>query len=94
MKQFQLKVTEDELKALINHHVNRLVTSNDVWGPNENTVHHFTTNTTERLHQLMKRLHKDTADIERDDTEQQQDNQIAAAASAVSGWPTSNVGNS
>lgn len=50
-RKFRLQVTEDELKALIQFH------AQDIFG-------NMTTEVSERLHDLMKRLHKTTPDIE------------------------------
>ena len=54
MKTFKLTVTEDELKALINHHAFNMANRE---GP-------FDTDTSERIHNLTKRLNKDTPEIE------------------------------
>jgi hypothetical protein len=51
MKTFKLTVTEDELKALINHHHN-------------NYEDRFNPETSERIHTLTKRLNKETPEIE------------------------------
>ena len=55
MKTWTLKVSEEELKAIINHHVDK---------------HHegfgYDTERSARIHDLTKRLNKDTPEIEGD----------------------------
>ena len=51
MKTFKLTVTEDEMKALISHHAMNMEVRFDV-------------ETSERIHNLTKRLNKDTPEIE------------------------------
>ena len=53
MKTFKLTVTEDELKALINHYHYK-----HVYKPS------YDTEISERIHTLTKRLNKDTPEIE------------------------------
>lgn len=55
MKTFTFKATEDELKALIRHHSADICNHNN---PNPDM--------SERLHFLMKKLHKDAPDVDAD----------------------------
>jgi hypothetical protein len=64
MKTFKLTVTEDELKALINHHHN-------------NYEDRFNPETSERIHTLTKRLNKETPEIEVE-TRPRQEGEIGA----------------
>ena len=57
MKTFKLTVTEDELKALINHH-SRIIQNSIEDGALPSI------DTSERIHNLTKRLNKDTPEIE------------------------------
>lgn len=64
MKTFTFKATEDELIALIHHHANKIVTKSvaALWTNGE----HPSTELSERLHFLTKKLHKDTPDVDAD----------------------------
>jgi hypothetical protein len=69
MKTWKLTVNEDELKALINHH--RFKTDDT------------TVETSARIHDLTKRLNKETPEIEKDEPQQ-----VAAETQqpTTSGW--------
>jgi hypothetical protein len=55
MKTWTVKLYEDELKALIQHHTIKIAEHDNP-----------TTDMSERLHNLVKRLHKETPDISDD----------------------------
>lgn len=59
MKTFKLTVTEGELIALIHHH--NLIMIRDI---ESDTYTHPSTESSERIHTLTKRLNKDTPEIE------------------------------
>lgn len=59
MKTWTLKIDEDELKALIMHHVNRMFSDQSV-------------ERSSRIHDLTKRLNKDAPEIEQVENAQQQ----------------------
>jgi hypothetical protein len=65
MKTFKLTVTEDELRALIRHHANSLTYTGSI-----NAIgmdySNYSTETSERIHTLTKRLNKETPEIESD----------------------------
>jgi len=72
MKTFKLTVTEDELKAIIQHHVWCM------YGENAN----LNVETSARLHDLTKRLNKKDNDSETSETEKQPENQT----NPIAGW--------
>jgi len=65
MKTFKLTVTEDELRALIRHHASGLTYSGSL-GPSGMDYSNYSTETSERIHTLTKRLNKETPEIESD----------------------------
>lgn len=71
MKTFKLTVTEDELKALIKYHSSIMADG-----------YHYEPDTSERLHNLVKRLNKETPEIENDPRPEV----TAAKEEQQSGW--------
>lgn len=64
MKTFKLTVTEDEVRALIRHHANSLTYTGSMNGIGEMDYSNYSTETSERIHNLTKRVNKDTPEIE------------------------------
>lgn len=77
-RKFGLKVTEGELIALIHHHT--LIIKNTI----EDDVAKPVIEVSERLHNLMKRLHNDKPEIEGDLRPSEAQEQVKAPA--VEGW--------
>ena len=65
MKTFKLTITEDVMRALIRHHANSLTYTGAIHG-GEMDYSNYSTETSERIHTLTKRLNKDTPEIEGD----------------------------
>jgi hypothetical protein len=74
MKTFKLTVTEEELGALISHHAVKMHGN-------------YSTETSERIHTLTKRLNKETPDIEGDPRPQTtQETAAVEQAKIPEGW--------
>lgn len=71
MKTFGLKITEDELKALIRYHANKI--SYSVHSPAGLDHTNYDIETSQRIHDLTKRLNKETPEIEGDIGPQEKD---------------------
>lgn len=77
-RKFGLKLTEGELIALIHHHT--LIIKNAI----EDDVYKPAIEMSERLHNLVKRLHNDKPEIEGDPRPSESQEQVKAPA--VEGW--------
>ncbi len=91
MKTFKITVTEDELRALIRHHATLMTYSGSI-GTAGYDYSNYSTETSERIHTLTKRLNKDIPEIEGDPRPQtnfQQDCEPAEATAAKEEQQTS-----
>ena len=86
MKTFKLTVTEDELRALIRHHANSLTYSGSLLPGGGLDYSNYSTETSERIHTLTKRLNRDTPEIESDPRPNEPTQVEAAKEEQPSGW--------